>query len=437
MRGFLSLPACVLAALAVFAGGARELVRRLSRQGVRARRRRGNVRGRADAQDRRCEIRVRSDKFSGLEALDRIEICLLVGADGKVAGVLGTLAEPSVESLAGDAGRAVRGARYTPFERHGKRTQAVFVETVRVLPLERRPDKAAPMPAPRDPSTLSIRLDRTACFGTCPIYTVELGGNGAVRFRGARFVALPGEHHASVAAADVRALFERFRQADFFRLYDTYRADITDSPAYVLTLRYDGHAKSVLDYVGTAKGMPDAVTDLENEVDRVAGTRRWINYGPDTLAVLKQEKVDFRAHPELLEAFARYGDAPAMRALIAAGTPDARSRGLRCAPRDGLVARTQGGCRRNPHPCRRARLYACEGQRGVGPAIRSKTRRRRTGRDIARMILAAHPPQDALDGALLDVASGSDNDLAPMVPLLIRGGARLEARAILGRDARR
>ena len=366
---------------------------------------------------------VRSEKL-GLQALDRIEICLLVDADGKVAGVLGTLAEPSVESLAGDAGRAVRGARYTPFERNGKRAQAVFVETVRVLPLERRPDKAAPMPALRDPSTLSIRLGRTACFGTCPTYTVELGGNGAVRFRGEKFVALPGEHHASVAAGDVRALFERFRQADFFRLYDTYRADITNSPAYVLTLRYDGRAKTVLDYVGMAKGMPDVVTDLENEVDRVAGTRRWINYGPDSLAVLKQEKVDFRAHPELLEAFARYGDAPAMRALIAAGTP---VRG-----REGCDALATASYERKADVAEiliraGARVYMrAKGEEGPCNPLEDAASANRP--DIARMILAVHPPQDALDGALLDVASGSDNELAPMVPLLIRGGARLEAR---------
>jgi hypothetical protein len=245
-----------------------------------------------------------------------------------------------------------------------------------------------------------------------------------VHFSGERFVALPGDHRASVAPDAVRALFERFRQADFFRLYDTYRADVTDLPAYVLMLRYDGHTKTVLDYVGDAVGMPAAVTGLEKDVDRVAGTQRWINFGPDSLAVLKQEKTNFRAHPELLEGFARYGDAQAMQALIALGTP--------VHGREGCEALATAASEHKADIVETliragAPVYMRAKDKETWPCTPLEDATSTNRPDVVRMILAAHPPREALDAALLDLANGSDNDLAPIVTLLISAGARLEA----------
>ncbi len=64
--------------------------------------------------------------------------------------------------------------------------------------------------------------------------------------------------------------------ADFYSMDDDYRATVTDMPAYVLSIMIDGHTKKVMDYVGSWVGMPAVITELENDVDSLANTSRWI-----------------------------------------------------------------------------------------------------------------------------------------------------------------
>ncbi len=123
---------------------------------------------------------------------------------------------------------------------------------------------------------VEITLSRSACYGFCPDYTVAITGEGEVRYVGRAFVNVVGEARASIPPAEVAALLARFDAIGFARLRDQYRAQITDNPTTVITLTRNGASKRVEDYVGTAVGMPESVRELQNEIDRVAGTARWV-----------------------------------------------------------------------------------------------------------------------------------------------------------------
>ena len=77
-------------------------------------------------------------------------------------------------------------------------------------------------------------------------------------------------------AADARRLIARFDEIGFHNLRDEYRGHVTDLPTFTLTLERNGSTKRVLDYAGTSVGMPQAVRELEQEVDRVANTAQWV-----------------------------------------------------------------------------------------------------------------------------------------------------------------
>ena len=132
----------------------------------------------------------------------------------------------------------------------------------------------APTPTPSD--DVRITLTRGVCFGFCPDYTVSITGAGEVTYNGRAFVAVTGEQRAQVSRSEVAALLARFDATGFESLRDEYRANVTDLPTYTLTLERNGRRKSVLDYGGGMAGMPDAVHALQDEVDRVAGTSRWV-----------------------------------------------------------------------------------------------------------------------------------------------------------------
>lgn len=136
----------------------------------------------------------------------------------------------------------------------------------------------APVDAqPQASENVTITLARGACFGACPIYRVSIDGAGNVTYTGERFVNVRGEQHAQIPAADVRALLRRFDEIGFTRLRDQYRNNgITDLPTYSVSLTRNGVTKTVVDYAGTSVGMPASVRELQAEIDRVAGTARWV-----------------------------------------------------------------------------------------------------------------------------------------------------------------
>lgn len=130
--------------------------------------------------------------------------------------------------------------------------------------------------APATSGPVAITLTRTVCFGFCPAYTVNITGDGQVTYNGQSFVNVTGEQHATIAPEAVQDLLRRFDAVHFELLNDAYRAHVTDLPTTTIVLERDGHRKVVVDYGGLSAGMPPAIRDLQAEIDRVAGTSRWV-----------------------------------------------------------------------------------------------------------------------------------------------------------------
>jgi Domain of unknown function (DUF6438) len=164
---------------------------------------------------------------------------------------------------------------YLPFRRNGMTVYATFSSPVLIVPPERRPAEHMPFPKITDWNSLKITLRRTSCFGSCPSYTLTIFGDGTVVYNGDAYVKYCGEYRGHVSADIVRQLDDVFKQADYFNLFDKYELNATDLPAYFTSISFDDKTKSVLDYAGDHTGMPEAVANLENGIDRLAGPDVW------------------------------------------------------------------------------------------------------------------------------------------------------------------
>ena len=140
-----------------------------------------------------------------------------------------------------------------------------------------RPDAAV---AGRGDSTV-ISLERTPCYGTCPVYTVTITGTGAVRFVGTRFTTQVGEAAADIPPARVDSLLAELRAGGYFELADAYVAEApacgrysTDSPTVITSVEAHGVRKEVRHDYGCG-GAPQALAGLERRIDEVAGVARW------------------------------------------------------------------------------------------------------------------------------------------------------------------
>ena len=194
---------------------------------------------------------------------------------------------------------------------------------------------------------LKITLQRTACFGSCPDYTVTIDGQGNVEFRtrGENFpgefevhrsfsrsdgILLSGTHSDKIDKSVVAELVEQFQEAAFFSLQDEYRAQITDNPAYILTIDTGTASKTVVDYVGKEVGMPQVVSELQDAVDQAAGTARWVDGSYGLVEYLAANRFDFRSHAArtlALEGALDDADDRTILALIERGAdPDQRTR---------------------------------------------------------------------------------------------------------------
>lgn len=193
--------------------------------------------------------------------------------------------------------------------------------------LGKMPPPTVHVPVPLGPlESVQITLDRSGCYGTCPIYDVTIRGDGTVAYSGGSFVLVEGEHRAATSKATVQCLLDAFRAADFWSFAPNYEAPITDSATYKLKLSIGGQQKEVVDYVGEAIGMPKAVTELERLVDAAASTS-FVRGDQSTIAVLEAENFDFHSAEAgtLLVRAVQYAPDEVVLGLLAKGSPvDAR-----------------------------------------------------------------------------------------------------------------
>lgn len=216
---------------------------------------------------------------------------------------------------------AIRSWRYLPFTRDGSATPAIVTEDIREQEL---PGTHVPMPDVAL-SDVSISLRRTGCYGTCPSYRVTVRGDGTATYEGDAFVDVEGEHHYTVPVEEVAALVERIREDDLWSMRSNYQAAITDHPSYALVIRMGDRTKPIRDYVGKMAGMPEVISEFEDEVDRVARSDQWVSLGMTAVERLEAEGFRF-ASQEGADLLARAVSNPAssdvaIARLIALGAP--------------------------------------------------------------------------------------------------------------------
>jgi Domain of unknown function (DUF6438) len=131
---------------------------------------------------------------------------------------------------------------------------------------------AALLQAPASPAPVVITIERTACYGACPVYSLEITGDGTVTFQGRQFVRVIGRATATIPPEAVRQLVAEFERIHYFDLQNIYTAHITDLPTTTTSIRIGERFKKVVDHYGG----PDELEKLEDRIDEVAGSDRWV-----------------------------------------------------------------------------------------------------------------------------------------------------------------
>jgi hypothetical protein len=201
------------------------------------------------------------------------------------------------------------------------------------------------------PDDFIVKLERTSCFGECPVYTVSIDAKGNVTYDGSRFVRVEGRQTDRIPVRSVAALLDTVDRIRFFELNDRYRTIrnpdgtetmVTDLPTVFVAVTREGRSKRIEDYVGA----PESLKELERQIDDTARTKRWIRLDVPTLRQLVRggSSPSAEERAEMLLKALQYDDVEVVKGLMEIGAdPNAPYYGTNTTPL--MMARSAGAAR--------------------------------------------------------------------------------------------
>ena len=154
-----------------------------------------------------------------------------------------------------------------------------------ITDLRNRDPFPKPQPASQRVSSVTvITLQRTECFGTCPVYKLTIFADGTVLYEGSKYVKKKGKAKSRISRAKLEDLIEEFDNIYYFNLNDAYipgskgcPQSATDMPSAITSLMRRGRTKTVNHYHG-CRGLDtlELLTQLEDKIDEAVNVVRWI-----------------------------------------------------------------------------------------------------------------------------------------------------------------
>ena len=121
---------------------------------------------------------------------------------------------------------------------------------------------------------IRITLERTGCSMdlTCPAYRIIIEGDGTILFEGKHAVHAVGIRKSGIQPSAVRRLAQRLADKGYFDFPSSFGV-CDDGAAVKTSLEMSGRIKKIDDGCGAG---PAALRDLENEIDKVSGSKHWV-----------------------------------------------------------------------------------------------------------------------------------------------------------------
>ncbi len=136
------------------------------------------------------------------------------------------------------------------------------------------------------PSNVAITLERTACFGRCPIYTITILEDGTVLYNGERFVDVTGEQQGQIDPATVAAMVQALDRVGYFGWDEAYdHMNVSDLPYVTTSATRDGVTHQIRHYLGDSSA-PFELDFVEQWIDEMVVSARWTGVQPDVSTLI-------------------------------------------------------------------------------------------------------------------------------------------------------
>jgi hypothetical protein len=119
-----------------------------------------------------------------------------------------------------------------------------------------------------------IGIERTGCYGSCPIYTFIVKSDGTFRYKGADYVERKGEFSGTIPIWYFHRLAQFVKDSGFTELEDDYSRMVTDNPTIYTMVIMNGKRKTISNY---ADAGPTKLWAIEQLIDDLMAKAKWNN----------------------------------------------------------------------------------------------------------------------------------------------------------------
>ena len=90
----------------------------------------------------------------------------------------------------------------------------------------------------KEESTICISLQKTACFGNCPVYNILILSNETGIYNGKQFVDSIGKYSFNTTKSTISKIVKKARYINFFKIDENeyFNAYIQDLPSTIITI---------------------------------------------------------------------------------------------------------------------------------------------------------------------------------------------------------
>lgn len=114
-----------------------------------------------------------------------------------------------------------------------------------------------------------ISMSKGACFGTCPVYSLEVYKGGYAIFYGKRNTAKKGKHSKKINEDQYKALIQAFKDSNFEAFENHYESNIPDLPSVSISYKVDGAMKEVTG----KRERPEVLHKLQFRLEEIAESK--------------------------------------------------------------------------------------------------------------------------------------------------------------------
>jgi len=113
-----------------------------------------------------------------------------------------------------------------------------------------------------------ISMQRTACYGTCPQYTITIYNDGLIRYEGKMFVDKQGCFYSKVSQEMIDKIILKLHEINFFSFKNEYSALMTDVPSVILEVNINVQNHKVIDRFNG----PKELKEIQNFIDFISNS---------------------------------------------------------------------------------------------------------------------------------------------------------------------